>query len=80
MAPRKKQPADSLRTVEDEIFHGSGNVFADLGFRNADDMLVRAALLRQITHILAERKLSQAAAAKILGLKQPDVSALLRGR
>ncbi len=80
MATRKKQPADSLKTAEDEIFHGSGNVFADLGFRNADDMLVRAALLRQITHILAERKLSQAAAAKILGLKQPDVSALLRGR
>ena len=69
-----------MKNAEDTVFYGSGNVFADLGFRNADELLVRSALLARIMDIIEARKLSQAAAAKVLGLKQPDVSALLRGR
>jgi predicted XRE-type DNA-binding protein len=80
MATRKKQPAAPLKDAEDTIFHGSGNVFADLGYKNADEMLARSTLLMRIADIIEQRKLSQAAAAKVLGLKQPDVSALLRGR
>jgi predicted XRE-type DNA-binding protein len=59
---------------------GSGNVFADLGFENADDMRLRADAVEQIRSIMAKRKMKQAEAAKLLGLKQPDVSALLNGR
>ena len=80
MATRKRQPAASLKDAEETVFYGSGNVFADLGFKNADEILARSELLVRIADIIKDRKLSQAAAAKVLGLKQPDVPALLRGR
>lgn len=79
MATRRK-PAASVRRVRRNVVYGSGNVFADLGLKNADELLVRAALLRRVTQIINERKLTQAKAAQLLGLKQPDVSALLKGR
>ena len=63
-----------------KITRGSGNVFADLGFSNADEMLTRAHLTHSITTILKRRGLKQKAAAEILGLKQPDVSALMNGK
>lgn len=63
-----------------KIIEGSGNVFRDLGLKDADELLVKAELTSQIAEIIGERKLTQAAAAKILGLKQPDVSNLLRGK
>ena len=56
------------------------NVFEDLGFPDAQDMLAKAELTRQIYGILKARRLTQRAAAKLLGLSQPDVSALMRGR
>lgn len=63
-----------------EITEGSGNVFADLGFDRPDEELVKAELIRRIRTILSKRQLTQAVAAKVLGIKQPDVSALMRGR
>lgn len=63
-----------------KIIEGSGNVFQDLGFKDADEMLVKAELTLQISEIIGERGLTQAAAAKLLGLKQPGVSNLLRGK
>ena len=59
---------------------GSGNVFADLGFANPDEELLKAKLIREIRAIIKRRKLTQAKAATLLGLKQPDVSALVTGR
>ena len=59
---------------------GSGNVFADLGFANPEEELLKAKLIREIRSIIKRRKLTQAKAAVILGLKQPDVSALVTGR
>lgn len=59
---------------------GSGNVFADLGFPNADEMLAKAELAQKIAAIISRRRLTQAEAAKLLGVDQPKVSALLRGR
>ena len=59
---------------------GSGNVFADLGLPNPDVALAKAELVQRIRNLIAERSLTQAKAAKLLGLHQPKVSALVRGR
>lgn len=59
---------------------GSGNVFADLGFSNPDLALAKAELVQRIRDLIGERKLTQTQAAKLLGLDQPKVSALVRGR
>jgi predicted XRE-type DNA-binding protein len=66
-------------TDEIEYEESSGNVFADLGLPDADELLLKAGLVRQITLILEERGLSQAEAARILGTHQPKVSQLVRG-
>ena len=57
-----------------------GNVFADLGLPDADTHRLKAELVSHIDTILCERKLTQNAAADLLGLSQPDVSRLLRGQ
>ncbi|SDJ76519.1 Predicted DNA-binding protein, contains XRE-type HTH domain [Bradyrhizobium sp. Rc2d] len=59
---------------------GSDNVFADLGFANPEEELLKAKLVREIRDILKRRKFTQAKAATLLGLKQPDVSSLVTGR
>lgn len=59
---------------------GTGNVFADLGFPNAEEMLAKAELAQQIISIIQRRRLTQARAAHVLGVDQPKVSALKRGR
>lgn len=58
----------------------TGNVFADLGFPNSKQELVKAKLTVQIYRILKERGLTQAEAAKLLGTTQAQVSALMRCR
>ncbi len=58
----------------------SGNVFADLGLDNPQELLAKAELVQRIAEIIAERKLTQVRAAKLLGVDQPKVSALLRGK
>ena len=58
----------------------SGNVFADLGVADADEALVKAELARQITEIISKRHMTQKEAAALLGIDQPKVSALIRGR
>lgn len=57
----------------------SGNVFADVGLPNADEHLVKAKLVLKIDRLLRERGLRQVEAAGLFGVKQPDVSKLLRG-
>ncbi|OCK62264.1 XRE family transcriptional regulator [Bradyrhizobium sp. LMTR 3] len=59
---------------------GSGNIFADLGLPNAEEHLLKAALVVQLKRLIAERDLTQIAAAKLIGMKQPDLSKLLRGQ
>jgi predicted XRE-type DNA-binding protein len=58
----------------------SGNVFADLGFDNPEEELLKAKLAREIRAIIKRRRLTQAKAAELLGMKQPDVSAIATGR
>lgn len=59
---------------------GSSNVFADLRLPNADQELMKARLTLQIYRIIKDRGLTQADAGKILGIPQPQVSALARNR
>jgi len=57
-----------------------GNVFRDLGFANADEMLAKAELARQIGKLIKRQGLSQEQAAVLLKVDQPKVSALVNGR
>jgi predicted XRE-type DNA-binding protein len=75
--------SEKTRTAPDspaQIDRGSGNVFADIGIPNPELALAKAELVRRIRDLIAERKLTQAKAADLLGLDQPKVSALVRGR
>ena len=58
---------------------GSGNVFADLGLRNPDQLLARAQIGFHVFKILEGRKLKQREIAEVLGIAQPDVSHLMNG-
>lgn len=58
---------------------GSGNVYADLGLRDPDAMLMKAQLVMKIDEIIKRRGLTQTQAGQLLGLPQPKVSALLKG-
>ena len=73
---RKKVSVETKEPIE----ASSGNVFADLGLKNPEELLAKAELVQRICDIIAERKLTQVRAAKVLGIDQPKVSALLRGR
>ena len=65
-----------------KVTRSSGNVFRDLGFppEEAEHLKIRADLMIQLQKLIATRGLKQADAAKILGVTQPRVSDLLRGR
>lgn len=57
----------------------SGNVFADLGLSDSDELLAKARLAGRISDIIDERGLTQKEAAKLLGVDQPKVSMIVRG-
>jgi predicted XRE-type DNA-binding protein len=63
-----------------KITPSSGNVFRDLGLPNPEQEMMKTRLTLQIYRIIRERGLSQAQAAKVLGVKQPHVSLLMRNR
>lgn len=63
-----------------QVVQGSGNVYVDLGFDDPEMELNRAELARKINALIEARHLTQAAAAKVLGIDQPKVSAIRRGR
>ncbi len=63
-----------------EIEAGTGNVYADLGMANADEMIVKAQLATKIGEIIKGRKWSQQQAADVLGITQPKLSKMLRGQ
>jgi len=65
---------------EIEVYHGSDNIFADLGLPNPEERMAKAILSIQIHDIIKKRHLTQAKAAELLGIDQPKVSALIRGR
>lgn len=62
------------------ILPSNGNVFADLGLPNSEEYLVKAKLAYEISQLIKEKKLTQHKAAELLGIDQPKISALLKGR
>lgn len=66
------------KKLEYEI--GSGNVFADLGLPDAEELKAKAELMIEIRRIVEERGLTQAEAAEIMDIDQPKVSALVNGK
>ena len=72
--------AKKSRTPEDSVTESSGNVFADLGLKDADTLMAKSVLAIHIKRVIKARRLTQAQAAAILGLDQPKVSAITSGR
>src|SRR3954447_27016049 len=66
----------NVNEAEDAITRGTGNVFADLGYANAEERQTKLRLAHAINGVIARRRLTQAAAAEKLGVNQPKVSAL----
>ena len=64
------------------VRRSSGNVFRDLGFSEdeAENLRIRADLMIELTKLIEAQELTQAAAAKLLGVTQPRVSDLMRGK
>ena len=72
---RRKRASASLKVIR-----GSGNIFADLGLADADELLAKAKVLHVIGLIIKQEKLTQIQAAKRLGVDQPKISLLLHGK
>jgi len=70
--------AKKTTTVAHE--ESSGNVFADLGLRHPEQELLKARLTLQIYRIIKSRRVTQTQAGEILGIRQPQVSLLMRNR
>lgn len=66
-------------TKREKFVHGSDNVFADIGLPNPEQHLLKAELVAKLDDIIKARKLTQTAAARLLGVGQPDLSKILRG-
>jgi predicted XRE-type DNA-binding protein len=80
-APQGKScEGNQVMTDKIAVKRGSGNVFADLGLDHPEEEKLKAELVRKIRDIIKRRRLTQHKAATLLGLKQPDVSALSTGR
>jgi predicted XRE-type DNA-binding protein len=71
-----------IKKMKNELVfeESSGNVYADLGMKNADEMLRKAQLAARIKRIIDDRGLTQRQAALMLGMQQPKLSLLLRGQ
>ncbi len=63
-----------------KVHDSTGNVFQDMGMRDAEERLAKAELARLVRRELAARGLTQVDAATLLGIQQPDVSDLMRGK
>lgn len=66
--------------AKDNIEQSSGNVFADLGLAEAEELQAKAQLAHRITEIIRGRHLTQTEAAEVLGATQPIVSKLMSGQ
>ena len=79
-ARTKSSKPKTSRASREKIELGSGNVFADLGFKDAEQDLLKAELTIRIAQLIEKRGWTQAQTAERTGLDQPKVSRLLRGQ
>jgi predicted XRE-type DNA-binding protein len=68
-----------MKNEDQTITKSSGNIFADLGLENSEELLAKSTLARTIREIIKDRKLTQAKAAKLLGTHQTQISRLNSG-
>src|SRR5215467_8653777 len=73
---RPAMPKRSVESGDDAITRGTANVFADLGYPDAEERQTKLHLAQAINGVIARRRLNQVAAAEKLGINQPKVSAL----
>jgi predicted XRE-type DNA-binding protein len=68
-------------TAKDSHIHEGGiNVFADLGLPDADNHFLKAQIVAELYRLTTERKLTQHKAGTLMGISQPEVSRLFKGR
>ncbi len=65
--------------ITDTIEMGTGNLFADLGYADADTHLFKAQLVTRLKDVMTGRSMTKTAAAKATGVRQPDMSRILKG-
>ncbi len=65
---------------DEKIIQSGGNVFADLGVGEPEEYFAKAQIAKRLCDVINEKKLTQAKAARILGVDQPKVSLLMRGK
>jgi predicted XRE-type DNA-binding protein len=63
-----------------KVTKSSGNIFADIGLTNPEEMLVKAQIVHKIEQEIKNRNLTQAEAAKLMDIPQPRVSKIVNGR
>src|SRR5262245_28905633 len=70
-----------MATIPDrsDMFQGSDNLFADIGLPNPEEHYLKARLVLTIDRLMGPQRLKQVEAARLFGVKQPDVSKMLRG-
>jgi predicted XRE-type DNA-binding protein len=66
--------------LENTVTSSSGNVYADLGYENPEEMLLKAHLVMRLSQAIKAKGLNQYQAAEVLGIDQPKISALVRGQ
>ncbi len=67
------------RKSDETVTRGSGNVFADIGLAEAEEVLAKARIVEAIADLLAHQKMSQQEAGNLVRLTQPQISRLMRG-
>jgi predicted XRE-type DNA-binding protein len=83
VAESKRTTREVDKNAEEEevkFTRSSGNVFADLGLENPEDLLQKSYFVSIIGTVIKKRRLTQVRAAEIMNIAQPDLSKLLRGR
>jgi predicted XRE-type DNA-binding protein len=76
----RNKPKEMATRSQPIVHRSSGNVFADLDVPNPSEARAKAELAHHICELIDQRKWTQADAAAALGVDQPKVSALIRGR
>lgn len=76
----KKKVTHEEELADNRVEISSGSVYADLGFKNHEEMETKSNLVMEISKVIKKKKLTQTEAAEIFGISQPKLSELLSGR
>lgn len=81
ISPSEQNPGEAVTYVgEMQFTEGSGNVFADLGLEDAEELYLRAEMANAIRQTIKQRSLTQKKAAELMGESEADLSRMVNGR